>query len=56
MPNTKPIENEKLVTLSVDIPYILKDQLKFNAYKENRSIKDIVRTALEEYLKHHNKI
>jgi hypothetical protein len=39
----------ELVTLSVDIPYILKDQLKFHSYKEKKAIKDIVREALEEY-------
>lgn len=43
-----------LVTLSVDIPYELKDQLKFNSYKEKMPIKDIVRVALEEYLKKHD--
>lgn len=44
------ITNEELVTLSVDIPYQLKDSLKFNSYKEKKPIKDIVREALEEYL------
>lgn len=47
--------NNKIVTLSVDIPYELKDQLKFNSYKGKIPIKDIVRIALEEYLKKHNK-
>ncbi|STX55703.1 Uncharacterised protein [Legionella beliardensis] len=45
--------NNEIVTLSVDIPYELKDKLKFNSYKEKRAIKDIVRVALEEYLKKH---
>lgn len=44
-----------LVTLSVDIPFALKDQLKFNSYKEKKPIKDIVKAALEEYLEKHDK-
>ncbi|WP_419421299.1 hypothetical protein ACNVED_15630 (plasmid) [Legionella sp. D16C41] len=48
---TNPEANNEIVTLSVDIPYDLKDKLKFNSYKEKRPIKDIVRLALEEYLK-----
>ena len=47
-------EHDKIVTLSVDIPYELKDQLKFNSYKEKKPIKDIVREAIEEYLKKHD--
>ena len=41
---------EKVITLSVDIPEDLKDKLKFVSYKDKKSIKDIVRGALEEYL------
>lgn len=37
------------VTLSVDVPYDLKDQLKFRSYKEKKSIKDLVKEALEQY-------
>tara|TARA_Y100001968_G_C19439954_1_gene761944 strand:- start:1954 stop:2121 length:168 start_codon:yes stop_codon:yes gene_type:complete len=44
-------EHDKIVTLSVDIPYELKDRVKFNSYKDKKPIKDIVREALEEYLK-----
>lgn len=40
---------ENYVTLSVDIPYDLKDKLKFFSYKEKKTIKDIVRDALEQY-------
>ena len=39
------------VTLSVDIPYELKDKLKFNSYKEKKPIKEIVKEALEKHLK-----
>ncbi len=45
----------EIVTLSVDIPYEVKDQLKFHSYKEKKPIKDIVRIALEEYLKKYDK-
>lgn len=52
MANKEKLEgNEELVTLSVDIPYQLKDQLKFSSYKDKKPIKDIVRDAIEEYLK-----
>ncbi len=44
------IKDEDYVTLSVDIPYSLKDQLKFKSYKEKKPIKDIVKEALEKYL------
>lgn len=37
------------VTLSVEIPYVLKDKLKFASYREKKAIKDLVREALEEY-------
>lgn len=45
-------DNEKnnYVTLSVDIPYDIKDKLKFLSYKEKRPIKDIVKEALEKFL------
>jgi hypothetical protein len=46
-------ENDSFVTLTVDIPYKLKDQLKFASYKDKKSIKDIVREALKEYLKNY---
>lgn len=51
MSNKENLEVEEMVTLTVDIPYVLKDQLKFNSYKEKKAIKDIVKDALEEYLK-----
>lgn len=41
--------NSEYVTLSVEIPYELKDKLKFHSYKEKKSIKDVVREALEKY-------
>ncbi len=50
MSTTNTESKDGLVTLSVDIPYILKDQLKFNSYKEKKPIKDIVKEALEDYL------
>lgn len=40
---------EEIVTLSVDIPFKLKDKLKFHSYKEKKPIKDLVKDALEEY-------
>lgn len=55
MSNTNTENKEDLVTLSVDIPYTLKDQLKFNSYKEKKPIKDIVREAIEMYLNEHKK-
>lgn len=42
--------HDEYVTLSVDIPYELKDKLKFNSYIDKKPIKDIVKAALEEYL------
>lgn len=39
------------VTLSVIIPYEIRDWLKFLSYKDKKSIKEIVKEALEEYLK-----
>ena len=54
MSNYKNIEKKpEDVTLSVDIPYELKDQLKFNSYKEKKPIKDIVSIAIEDYLRKH---
>lgn len=51
MSNKEPIQqNDKIVTLSVDIPYALKDRLKFCSYKDKKPIKDIVKEAIEEYL------
>ena len=44
-------ETEQYVTLSVDIPHELKDKLKFLSYKEKRPIKNLVKDALESYLK-----
>ena len=43
------INNDEYVTLSVDIPYELKDKLKFCSYKEKKSIKELVKEALEKY-------
>lgn len=42
--------DEKYVTLGVDIPFGLKDKLKFESYKQGRAIKDLVKEALEKYL------
>lgn len=47
------VSEGKYVTLSVHIPYDLKDRLKFQSYKEKISIKDLVNEALEEYLLKH---
>lgn len=55
MSSTNTETKNDIVTLSVDIPYALKDQLKFNSYKEKKPIKDIVRIALEDYLKKYDK-
>ena len=50
MAETAPIMNKnEYVTLSVEIPYDLKDKLKFLSYSEKRPIKDLVKEALEEY-------
>lgn len=43
------MENITYSTITVDIPYELKDKLKFHSYKEKKSIKDIVKEALETY-------
>lgn len=48
--NQSITNNEDFVTLSVDIPFELKDKLKFLSYKEKKSIKDLVKEALEDYL------
>lgn len=42
-------KNEETVTLTVDIPYSLKDRLKFESYKKSKSIKEIVKESLELY-------
>ena len=42
---------DKYITLSVDVPYELKDKLKFYSYKEKKPIKDLVKEALDNYLK-----
>ena len=42
-------DDNAYVTLTVDIPYTLKDKLKFSSYKEKKAIKDIVKEALEKY-------
>lgn len=47
--NNLSADNDEYVTLSVDIPYILKDKLKFRSYKEKKSIKELVKEALEKY-------
>jgi hypothetical protein len=50
MPDTDTVINiNKYVTLSVDIPFELKDKLKFRAYKENKSIKELVKESLQQY-------
>lgn len=43
------VNNEKDVSLNVNIPYNLKDKLKFCSYKEKKSIKDLVKEALDKY-------
>lgn len=43
------LQEDSSVTLSVDIPYDLKDKLKFYSYKDKKPIKDIVKEALEKY-------
>jgi predicted DNA-binding protein len=54
MSNKTNVENQdEIVTLSVDIPYELKDKLKFNSYRDKKPIKDIVKEALEKYLNDH---
>ena len=47
--NNSGMNNDEYVTLTVDIPYNLKDKLKFCSYKEKKSIKDLVKEALEKY-------
>ena len=47
--NNSGINNDEYVSLTVDIPYSLKDKLKFCSYKEKKSIKDLVKEALEQY-------
>lgn len=42
-------KNNKLTTLTVDISYDLKDKLKFESYKSGKTIKNIVKEALEKY-------
>jgi predicted DNA-binding protein len=49
------IESKEMVTLSVNIPYELKDRLKFSSYKEKKPVKDIVQEAIKEYLDRQNK-
>ena len=47
--NNSGMNNDEYATLTVDIPYNLKDKLKFCSYKEKKSIKDLVKEALEKY-------
>lgn len=42
--------DDKYVTLGVDIPFGLKDRLKFESYKRGVAIKTLVKEALENYL------
>ncbi|HAT7747551.1 TPA: hypothetical protein KKX05_002718 [Legionella pneumophila] len=49
-------DKNNYVTLSVDIPYELKDKLKFLSYKEKRPIKDLVKEALEKLLKEESEV
>lgn len=51
----KSIDDSSYVTLTVDIPYVLKDKLKFASYKEKKAIKDIVKEALEKYFEEESK-
>ena len=43
-------DKERYVTLGVDIPFDLKDKLKFLSYKKGIAIKKIVKDALELYI------
>lgn len=52
--NNLGLNNEECVALNVHIPCELKDKLKFCSYKEKKSIKDLVREALEQYLSDHD--
>ena len=51
--NNSDSNKDEYVTLSVDIPYDLKDKLKFRSYKEKKSIKELVKEALETYFVNH---
>ena len=50
MNNKDEQKDERYVTLGVDIPFELKDRLKFLSYKKGIAIKKIVKDALELYL------
>lgn len=52
--NNLGLNNEECVALNVHIPCELKDKLKFCSYKEKKSIKDLVREALEKYFLEHD--
>ena len=43
------ISKNEETTITVDIPFDLKDKLKFEAYKTSKKIKEIVKEALEKY-------
>lgn len=43
------LNTEEYVPLTVEIPYLLKDKIKFYSYKEKKPIKDVVKDALEKY-------
>lgn len=47
--NNLGLNDEEYAALNVHIPCELKDKLKFCSYKEKKSIKDLVREALEKY-------
>ena len=51
MAKIEQISENTYVTLTVDLPYLLKDKLKFHSYKEKKAIKEIVKEALENYFK-----
>ena len=51
--NNLDINDEEYAALNVHIPSNLKDKLKFYSYKEKKSIKDLVREALEKYFIDH---
>lgn len=48
-------EKERYITLGVDIPFELKDKLKFLSYKKGIAIKKIVKDALELYIEKNDK-
>ena len=52
--NNLSLNNEEYAALNVHIPYDLKEKLRFLSYKEKKSIKELVREALEKYFLDHD--